>query len=650
VNADILEAEARAWTPLEVLSPSAFAERYRFLKEGTTARPGRFSHEGFEFLTSIEDAVREASETGKRFVFMKPAQIGGTEVMLNALAWLLTYFAGPTLYMTSKDDIAKEFSRDRISYLCETCEPLREKHLAGKSAGELLTTKRFVDGKLTASGGKSVLNFQSQPYRSVMIDEADSLSDELAGAGDPIKLAELRTAAYALFGSTFVGAFAHPSTKDRGVGRLYYQDSDQRRAFVPCPHCPREFWLRWEDVKVLPREGQSPAAAERDPVCYRYVTPCCAVELTDHERLTAARKAVQRSTLPPEVARTKQWIGVHISHLYTKDLESLAREWIAGLDSAAVKRVVVNKLFGDVFEASETNVTAETWRKLRIPEGEPGAFRLGTVPRGVQWLTAGQDSRQLELHWAVWGWGLERAEGGNEVLRGWLVDYGVEPGPAAENRARPTLHEEDLHVFDQVLYARLWVSEETGATFHVGQAFHDSGWQPIAVYEYCRRHDVHEGRAVPSKGLPTDDRSRAPTIKWGAPPKWRIGAEEVSDPHLRPAHLNTYLLKLDFTGLPAKRFKGEDGLQRAHLTLPYDVTDELLEHLTSERLVLENGKRFWKKTSHANHWWDCTVLAYAAALNTAPASPASTTVSTPKPEVQPEGGWWSGSRGGSWQR
>jgi phage terminase large subunit GpA-like protein len=650
VNEDVLEAEVLAWRPAERLSPSVFSERHRYLKEGTTARPGRFSFEGFGFMRSIVDTIEEAIASGRRWVFMKPAQIGGSEIVISGLAWLQTFHAGPTLYMTSTDDVAKEFSRDRLSYACETCEPLAEKFLPARGGRDEIYVKRFVDGKIAICGGKSINHFQSHPYRNVLIDEADSLA-ELAGAGDPIKLADLRTAAYAIFGSTFVGAFAHPSTKEGPVGRLYYKESDQRRSFVVCPHCSQEFWLKWPDVKVLARDGQSPAAAERDPTCYRYVTPCCGVELPDHERLEIAQHAKQKSTLPPEVARSKPWIGVHISHLYTKPLLELARDWIEGLDNPSVRRVSVNKVHGDVFEQAETHATVETWQRLRIAEGEPGAYKIGTVPRGVQWLTAGQDSRQTELHWAVWGWGLAATEAGHQVLRGWLVDYGVEPGPAREDRSRTTLHVEDLEVFDQVLYARLWPSAEGTSHYAVGQAFHDSGWQPIAAYEYCRRFDVTGGRAIPSKGLPTDDRSRAPVIGWGAPPRWRIGGEEVSDPNLRRADLNTYVLKLDLTGLPSKTFRDEQGVPRSILTLPHDVTAEFLDHLASERLVLEKGKRFWKKLSHANHWWDCTVLAYAAALNTAPASPTSATIPTSPPEDRPpEDGWWSGSRGGSWKR
>lgn len=644
---DLWEACRLAWLPLYKLSPSAWAERYRFLKEGTTARPGRFSFEGFTFMRSILDSIEEALLTGKRWVFMKPAQIGGSETILNALGWMQTYHAGPALYMTSTDDTAKEFSRDRLSFMCETCEPLTSKFLPARGGKDEIYIKRFVDGKIAICGGKSINHFQSHPYKSVFLDEADSLA-ELSGAGDPIKLADLRTAAYALFGPTFIGAFAHPSTKEGPVGRLYYDESDQRRAFVRCPHCPKEFWLDWSHAKVIVHEGQTPSSAERDPTAYHYFAPCCGAEIPDAQRLAAAAGAVQKSTLPPEIAKKKAWIGVHISHLYTKTLVELAREWISGLDNPSVRRVIVNKVFGDVFEEQTQETTVEVWEDLALPDGEPGSFERGKVPDGVTWLTAGTDARQLELHWCVWGWGNVLNEGGSSTLCGWLVDYGVEPGPQASDKNRTVLAAEDLQVFDQTLYDRAWPSTLGNKFFTVLQGLHDARWCPVATYEFCRSKP---GRAFPSMGLATDDRSATPPWRLSSSIRYRIGAEVVADDTLKRADLNTYVLKLDFSGLARTNFRDKSLVLRPRLTLPRDVTPDLLAQLASEKLVLDprTGRRSWRKHSHQNHFWDSSILAYAAALMTAPPSPSSVRVTAPTIQVPTDRRRWGGGRQ-SWLR
>lgn len=593
----------------EPMSVSEFAAAHRDLKEGTSFRSGRWSNDVFPYLVPIMDAIEEAIRTGKRgVVVMKSAQGGGSEAMINALLWLLVYFPGPILYLISKDDVAKEFSHDRFDHANKTCEPVARKHLTGYGSGDSLTKKRYTDAKLVLAGGQSILNIESLPYPWVFIDEPDSLPKAGEDKGDPFKVAELRTEAWQ--GPTLVIAFSHPTTKLRGTGKRYYGQSDQRRGFVRCPHCPGEFWLDPEQIQVFPKEGQTLAAAERDPDCYQFVTPCCGVILTDSERIAAvARVPVQKSTLPPEVAATKDWIGVHFSQLYmsNKTMRQLATEIIQGLDDEPTKVVVVNKRWGDTYDGELEATSLEAWRELVVKPDSPHHYLRGTVPEEVLFLTAGQDSRLLELHWSVWGWGVVRADGGHPILCGWLVDCGVEPGPRATNTRRTTLDSADLAVFDQVIYEAFW-PHASGGDLAVTQCWHDSGWQPSAVYEYCARHLP---RAVPTKGAAVDDQSKRAEVTWSAPPKWRVGEHEVSHPDMRRADLNTYQLKLTFHGMAQRRFTDEQGLERCRIYLPEDVPEEFLAHLASERLQREKKAMVWKKTG-PNHWLDTAIGALGA--------------------------------------
>lgn len=592
------------------LSPSEFAATHRYLKPGTTFRDGLWSNSVFPFLTHIMDCAEEALRKGKRgLVLMKSAQGGGSEAMINVLCWLLVYFPGPILYLISKDEIATEFSRDRFDHINKTCEPIARKHLSGWGSGDSVHTKRYTDAKLKIAGGQSVLNIESLPYPFVFVDEPDSLPADVKDKGNPLKVAELRTEAWQ--GMTLILAFSHPTTKLRGTGKIYYGQSDQRRGFVSCPHCPGEFWLDPRQIQVLPRDGQGLSAAERDPTCYHFVTPCCGVVLTDSERFAAVAGGVtQKSVLPPEVAATKDWIGVHFSQLYmaNKPMRLLATEIIQGLDEESTKVVVVNKRFGDTYDGDVEGTAADEWEELIVSEASPWFYVKGQVPGEVLYLTAGQDSRLLELHWSVWGWGIVRAEGGHPILCAWLIDYDVENGPAVENPKRKRLDSADLSVFDQVLYERFWETVD-GAHVALTQCWHDSGWQPTAVYEYCA---MHLPRAVPTKGAAVDDRSKAPLCSWSAPPRWRVGRYEKSEPNMRRADINTYQAKLDLHGMAQRRFVDEQGRERFRLHLPADVSPEFVAHLASERLQREGRVMKWKKTG-PNHWLDTLVGAYVAA-------------------------------------
>lgn len=615
---EILKALADAIRPLERLSPSAFAERFREIKPGAGPFSGPWRNDRpFPYLVGIMDVVQEALEEGRQgCVLMKSTQGGGTDAWgVNATLWLLTYYPGPILYLTSKDDVAREFVRDRWDFASSHCEPVAKKALKGKRSGELVQVKRYLDGKLVLSSSRSVLNLLSQPYPFVEIDELDS-AQEQTKEGDLVALALKRTTAYKEAGPTLVLAWAHPTVRESGTARLYYERSDQRRGHVECPHCKTWIAPRWDHVRALPLEGESPAAAARDASRYAYVSPCCGVEWTDADRIRAIAVVEQRSTLPPEVAAKREWIGVHFWAFFqpAMSVRELAKEFIAGLDDPAAMRVFWNKSLGEPYAEKLQDVSVEAWARLALELGEPRSFRRGEVPAAAQWLTGGQDSRAEELHWTVWAWGLERTVEKGLVLNGWLVDWGVEPGPRSRDPRAQTLEASDLRVFDQVLYDQFWprVGDEEDFV-PLAQVFHDSGWQPSAVYEFCRERLA---RAVPSKGAAVDDRSPAPTIKWSRGLKFSVGGQEVDGGDLRRADINTYRAKLELAGLIERTFRDVTGAPRSRLTLPADAAGDLiLDHLASEKIERDKrGRRHWVKKG-PNHWWDCSVMAYASAWN-----------------------------------
>lgn len=602
------EAFGDVLRPPEDLSPSEFAERHRHLKEGTTFRPGLWSNEVFPYLVPIMDAIQEAIRLGKRgLVLMKSGQGGGSEAMINALLWLKANFSGPILYLISKDDLAKEFSRDRFEHAQQTCAPIAVKSISGYGSGDSLHQRRFTDGKLTICGGRSVLNLQSEPRRFVMIDEVDSLLDEVPD-GDPLQIAEIRVDAFP--GTTLIIAFAHPSSADtRGAGKLYYESSDQRRGFVDCPHCPAEFWLQWDHVRVEPREGQERSEAERDPTRYVYRTPCCDRVLTDAQRWRAVANGVrQQSTLPEEEARAKPYLGVHFSQLYmsNKPLVFLAEKWVEGLADPATRRVFVNKRLGEPFSEDEGGVTDEQWKALIDRD-----HRRGEVPEWAAFLTGGADVNAQHVHWSVWAWGLRIDGQGRRRLCGALVDWAeVERVPASTN-----LDAADLEVLDEPFLHRTYQRPD-GSGVRVRQAFIDAGWKSRAVYEYCRA--AHRRLAcTPAKGMNVDSRSKQPIHRWGKVPPYVVDGQRL-DPGLQLAALNTFKGKRNWFDLCKVRTPlvneetGEVLSEATRIVLPHDVDPRFVDHLRAEVLRTEKRKTFWHAKG-PNHWLDTAIYAFASA-------------------------------------
>jgi phage terminase large subunit GpA-like protein len=92
------------------------------------------------------------------------------------------------------------------------------------------------------------------PARYLFLDEVDGYPGDVEGEGDPILLAERRSATFQRRKILLVST---PKTK--GLSRIEreYEQSDQRRYFVPCPHCYERQTLelanlRWPEGR--PRE------------------------------------------------------------------------------------------------------------------------------------------------------------------------------------------------------------------------------------------------------------------------------------------------------------------------------------------------------------------------------------------------------------
>jgi hypothetical protein len=152
-----------------------------------------------------------------------------------------------------------------------------------------------------------------------------------------------------------------------------------------------------------------------------------------------------------------------------------------------------------------------------------------------------------------------------------------------------------------------------GNPLWVEMGMHDAGWQPLAAYEYCMRHHP---RTVPSKGGAEDSTSTQPPFRWGSPPRWIAGGVEYHDPNYRQAILNTYSLKINWYDMASQRMDVQDGSAIEHvprLRLPIDTPDEFCRQSSAEYLSVDGKKKRWKKR-RANHWGDCSVYAYAAAL------------------------------------
>jgi phage terminase large subunit GpA-like protein len=102
----------------------------------------------------------------------------------------------------------------------------------------------------------SAVGLRSMPARYLFLDEVDGYPGDVEGEGDPILLAERRSATFQRRKFLPVST---PKTKSLSRIQREYEASDQRRYFVPCPHCGEHQTLELENLRWLegrPRDAE----------------------------------------------------------------------------------------------------------------------------------------------------------------------------------------------------------------------------------------------------------------------------------------------------------------------------------------------------------------------------------------------------------
>ncbi|MFZ5657184.1 MAG: phage terminase large subunit family protein, partial [Pseudomonadota bacterium] len=192
----------RAWreglTPDPLLTVSAWADRYRMLSTKESAEPGRWRTARTPYLREIMDCLSPTSPI-ERVVFMKGAQVGGTELGLNWVGYAIHHAPGPMMIVWPTTEMAQRNSKHRIDPLVEESPVLREIIAPARSrdSGNTVLMKEFRGGVLVMTGANSAVGLRSMPVRYLFLDEVDAYPLDVDGEGDAIILSEARTRTFA---------------------------------------------------------------------------------------------------------------------------------------------------------------------------------------------------------------------------------------------------------------------------------------------------------------------------------------------------------------------------------------------------------------------------------------------------------------------
>ncbi len=563
-----------------IMTVSEWADEYRILSQVSSAEPGQWSTSRTPYLREIMDNLSTTSRIQK-VVFMKAAQVGGTECGNNWIGYIIDHAPGPAMSVMPRLDDAKKNSKIRIQPLIDSNPRLKGKVKDARSrdSGNTMLQKDFPGGTLVLTGANSATGLRSMPVRYLFLDETDAYPGDVGGEGDPIDLAEKRTNTFS--GRKKVFEVSTPTVEDRSKIEASYNKTDQRKFFVPCPECGHMQWLKWSQIKW----------ENDDPETAHYECEECEYEIQNWQKTKMLEKGEWRAT---SVAKNPLHVGYHLSSLYSPvgwySWQDLVRDWIAANSPRNLEKLktFVNTALGETWKDKGE---APEWKKL-YNRREP--YEMNTIPVGACFLTAGVDVQKDRLEVEIVAWGRRK--------RSWSIDYRIFEGDTSSIDSEPW---QDL----TALLGEFWTAPN-GTDMEIKVMCVDSGYNTQTVYSWVKQFPLRRVKAVKGSDF------QSTIINQGSVVDIKKGRRRIAR-GTKVFTLGVSVLKQEIYG-----WLKLDSPENADDAEPYgfchfpEYNEEHFKRLTSETLETKwvKGKKHFEWVANGrNEQLDCRIYARAAA-------------------------------------
>jgi phage terminase large subunit GpA-like protein len=563
----------------EIRSVTEWADKHRILPL-TSAEPGRWRTDRTPYLKGIMDAFTDISV--RDITIMTSSQVGKTEALLNMLGYAIDQDPSPAFFVMPREIDASDLSKDRLIPMV-TLSPILGNHLT--EAEDDLTKRKLVFDRMILYLGwaNSPAGLASKSIRYLFMDEVDKYPPFSGKEADPVKLATERTRT---FWNRKIIKCSTPTT-EKGYIFREYQKSDKCKYYVPCPHCGEYQILINEQIK-FPKDKRDPNEIKEKNLAWYECMKCngriddqAKIRMLEHGVWLPEGRSIDKTGkitgLVEETERKGFWLNCIYSPWLT--FSEIAAEFLSSQEKVETIMNFVNSWLAEVWE-EKSEVVEKKHIELTITD-----YEESIVPDPVQVLTAGVDVQKGHLFYMIRGWGYREEN--------WLIKRGrVESLDEIEK---------------EVLNAEYFFATRPGK-IGVRLVCVDSGYEPDDVYKFCRKHFE---RARPTKGKDT----------LGGIPYKLSTIDRTIDGEVIREGIKLWLLDTTY-------FK--DKLTRSIQSMKYgkqyfhtfkDVGDEYCKQMSNEHKIIIRDRRkqhaheAWvkKTTGSPNHFWDCEVLAFAAA-------------------------------------
>ncbi len=480
---ELVERAWRAgWRPDPELDVDEWADANRILTGKSAHVIGPWVTDLFPFSREWMKNVSPSSPVEETIV-MSARQLAKTDgLLLNLLGYWMDCKSGPVQVVQPTIENGKLWAKQRFRPMIDACESLSRKigRRRSRDASDTLLLLDYGGGAVRIGGSNSSASLRIQGARVVIGDELDEWDDDADGHGDPLAIVKQGTSNYP---DRKIALAGNPGIRGASRTEREYLRGDQRRYFIPCPHCRHMDILTWQGRDWFGTqdgahhwiEWEKPVPPGAMPVAWM-VCGKCNQRVDEHHKTRMLANGEWRPTAVGNGITRSYQISALYSPLGFKPWSRCVLTFLEAKDRPNELRSFVNNDLGETWEERSDKVQVETLL------GESRREDYGAdVPHGVGVLVSSTDTQDDRLIHSVWGYGT-----GEES---WLIDV-------VELEGDPRKGDDVWIMHDLQLERRF--KHRSGQIMTIRRAVIDSGGHATdAVYKYAAsRRNLGDGRQL----------------------------------------------------------------------------------------------------------------------------------------------------------
>ncbi len=177
--------------------------------------------------------------------------------------------------------------------------------------------------------------------------------------------------------------------------RIHEEADEQRKFFVPCPHCGSHIIFQFDQIK-FPKEGTNKERAEEAV----YICQECGGKITDRDKIKMLRKGEWRDVKKTCVGKART-VSFWINALYSRFLtwSEIVMEFLKSKDDPDQLQNFVNSWLAEPWEDKKTEMS-----KSMVLDRQTETKEF-IVPPWAKIITGGVDVQRSSFYWTIRAWG-----------------------------------------------------------------------------------------------------------------------------------------------------------------------------------------------------------------------------------------------------